>query len=49
MELKNQLYLENLKKGMTPEQASLRAIQDTVEHLGHSRNRRDLAKAYLSA
>ena len=46
-ELKNAKYKDHLKDGKTTKKASKMAVQDTVEHLGHSRNRRDLALAYL--
>jgi hypothetical protein len=46
-ELKNARYTDHLKKGKTTKIASELATQDAVEHLGHSRNRRDLALAYL--
>jgi hypothetical protein len=46
-ELKNAKYKDHLKDGKTTKKASDLAIQDTVEHLGHSRNRTDLARAYL--
>jgi hypothetical protein len=46
-ELKNALYRKYAGDGLTPKAARERAVQDTVEHLGHSRNRRDLAAAYL--
>jgi len=47
-EMKNEKYEEYLKKGHTPQKARELAVQDTIEHLGHSRNRKDLAAAYLS-
>jgi hypothetical protein len=46
-ELKNAKYKDHLKDGKTTQKASELAVEDTVEHLGHSRNRRDLALAYL--
>jgi hypothetical protein len=46
-ELKKAKYRDHLKDGKTTRKASQRAVQDAVEHLGHSRNRRDLALAYL--
>jgi hypothetical protein len=46
-ELKNAKYQDHLKDGKTTRKASELAVQDAVEHLGHSRNRRDLALAYL--
>lgn len=48
VEFKNQQYRKYLTSGFSPEQASLKAIQDAVERLGHSRVRRDVAAAYLS-
>ena len=47
VEAKNAKYHGYLKDGKTTKKASQLAVQDTVEHLGHSRNRRDLAMAYL--
>ena len=44
---KNARYRNHPNDGKTPKDARQLAIQDTVEHLGHSRNRRDLAAAYL--
>jgi hypothetical protein len=49
VEEKNARYKEHLKDGKTTKEARQLAVQETVEHLGHSRNRKDLAKAYLSA
>ncbi len=46
-ELKKAKYQDHLKDGRTTRKASELAVQDAVEHLGHSRNRRDLALAYL--
>jgi site-specific recombinase XerD len=46
-ELKNAKYKDHLKDGETPQNARKLAVEDTVEHLGHSRNRADLARAYL--
>lgn len=46
-EMKNFKYKDHLKNGKTTKTASEMAVQDAVEHLGHSRNRRDLAVAYL--
>jgi len=40
-------HLGHLNDGKTTKAASELAIQDVVEHLGHSRNRMDLAAAYL--
>ena len=47
VEEKNSRYNDHLKDGKTTKKARQLAVQDTVEHLGHSRNRRDLAAAYL--
>jgi hypothetical protein len=47
-EKKNSLYRENVEKGLPPHEARELAVQDTVEYLGHSRYRRDSARAYLS-
>ncbi len=49
VELKNRKYRDHLQAGATTRDARKKAVEDTVEHLGHSRNRKDLAKAYLSA
>jgi hypothetical protein len=46
-ELKNAKYKDHLKDGKTTKKASELAVQDAVEQLGHSRNRKDLARAYL--
>jgi hypothetical protein len=46
-ELRKAKYQDHLKDGKTTKKASELAVQDAVEHLGHSRNRRDLALAYL--
>ena len=46
-ELKNAKYRDHLKDGRTTRKASQLAVQDAVDHLGHSRSRRDLALAYL--
>jgi hypothetical protein len=46
-EIKNAKYKDHLNDGKTTKKASELAVQDAVEHLGHSRNRRDLALAYL--
>ena len=35
-------------QGLNPQEARRRAVEDTVERLGHSRNRKDVAAAYLS-
>jgi hypothetical protein len=47
VEEKNARYRDHLKDGKTTKKARKLAVQDTVEHLGHSRNRKDLAIAYL--
>jgi hypothetical protein len=47
LEEKNARYQDHLKKGKTTKKARRLAVEETVEHLGHSRNRRDLAAAYL--
>ena len=47
LEEKNSRYRDHLKKGNTTKKARQLAVEETVEHLGHSRNRRDLAAAYL--
>ena len=47
VEAKSAKYQDLLKDGKTTKEASKIAIQDTVEHLGHSRHRKDLAVAYL--
>jgi hypothetical protein len=46
-EHKNRRYREHCASGLSPQEARERAVADTVEHLGHSRTRRDLASAYL--
>jgi len=35
-------------QGLTPAEARKRAVGDAVERLGHSRNRKDVAAAYLA-
>src|SRR5436190_1604659 len=47
VEAKNAKYRDHLRDGKTTKKASQLAVQDTVEHLGHSRHRKDLAAAYL--
>jgi hypothetical protein len=47
VEEKNSRYQDHLKTGKTTKKARQLAIEETVEHLGHSRHRRDLAAAYL--
>jgi hypothetical protein len=47
VEAKNAKYKDHLRDGETTKKASQLAVQDTVEHLGHSRHRKDLAAAYL--
>jgi site-specific recombinase XerD len=44
----NDRYHDYRAQGLTPEEARRRAVEDTVERLGHSRNRKDVAVAYLS-
>lgn len=43
-----QRYFAYRKQGLTPAEASQLAAQDAVERLGHSRNRKDVAAAYLA-
>lgn len=45
----NDRYHDYRAQGLMPEEAKRRAVEDTVEQLGHSRNRKDVAAAYLSA
>jgi len=47
VEEKNARYQDYLKKGKTKVEARRKAVEETVEHLGHSQNRRDQAAAYL--
>jgi hypothetical protein len=47
VESKNRKYKDHLKDGKTTRKAHQLAVQDTVEDLGHSRSRKDLAAAYL--
>jgi len=47
VEEKNERYWKHLKDGKKTKDARRLAAEDTVEHLGHSRNRRDQAAAYL--
>ena len=42
------LYGTYRAQGLTPAEARRRAVEDAVERLGHSRNRKDVAAAYLS-
>ncbi len=44
----NDRYHDYRAQGLTPKEARRRAVEDTVERLGHSRKRRDVAAAYLS-
>ncbi len=44
---KNEHYRDYLRQGLLPEAASDRALADTLEALGHGRNRRELRAAYL--
>jgi hypothetical protein len=48
VEMKNAKYKDRLKNGKTTKEARKLAIEETVEHLGHSRSRKDLALAYLA-
>ncbi len=48
-EFKNAQYREYLSNGLAPEVASERALADTLEALGHGRDRRELRRAYLRA
>src|SRR6185503_9551339 len=47
VEEKNERYWKHLKDGKKTRDARRLAVEETVEHLGHSRNRRDQAAAYL--
>ncbi len=47
VELKILKYRTHLEAGVTTRNARRLAVEDTVEHLGHSRTRKDLAGAYL--
>lgn len=47
-EFKNRLYHDHLREGLSPPKARVLAVEETVEHLGHSRTRTDTASAYLS-
>jgi hypothetical protein len=47
VEEKNSRYQDHLKGGKSTKKARQLAIEETVEHLGHSRHRIDLAAAYL--
>jgi hypothetical protein len=47
VEMKNSKYRVHLAAGLTTKQARRSAIEDVVEHLGHSRTRKDLGDAYL--
>lgn len=47
VEHKNHQYREHLASGATTQEARKLAVEDTVEHLGHSRTRKDLGCAYL--
>lgn len=42
-------YQHYLAQGLPPGDASLRALADTMEALGHGRDRRELRRAYLGA
>jgi site-specific recombinase XerC len=43
----NERYRHYLSQGMMPEKAAQQALADTLEALGHGRNRRELRVAYL--
>jgi len=47
VEEKNERYWKHLKDGKKTKDARRLAVEETVEHLGHSRNRKDQAAAYL--
>jgi hypothetical protein len=47
VEHKNLRYQLHRAAGLTTRAAKREAVEDTVEHLGHSRARKDLADAYL--
>ena len=47
VEKKNAKYRDHLIDGRTTKKARELAVGDTIEHLGHSRNRNDLVEAYL--
>jgi hypothetical protein len=44
---KNKRYREYLRQGFLPAMASEQALADTLEALGHGRDRRELRRAYL--
>jgi len=46
---KNERYRHYVSMGLPPAAASARALADTLEALGHGRERRELRRAYLSA
>jgi hypothetical protein len=46
---KNERYQYYASLALTPEEASARALADTLEALGHGRDRRELRSAYLRA
>ncbi len=46
---KNERYGHYLGQGLSPSEASEHALADTLEALGHGRNRRELRRAYLNA
>jgi integrase len=46
-EYRGERYREHLAEGMPPEQASEAAMADTMEALGHWRDRNDLRQSYL--
>jgi hypothetical protein len=47
VDFKNTRYREYLAAGMSPKEAREQAVRDAIELLGHSRNRGDVAQAYL--
>lgn len=46
---RNERYRHYLSAGLEPDAASKRALADTLEALGHGRDRRELRSAYLGA
>jgi site-specific recombinase XerC len=46
-EYRGERYREHLAEGLSPDQASEAAIADTMEALGHGRDRHELRQAYL--
>jgi len=47
VEEKNARYRDHVKHGKNRKNARRLAVEETVEHLGHSRHRKDQAAAYL--